>query len=72
MSPSNRLAVVILIKNTDDSPLSDKRKGAAEVAPDASPILLDDESSAAFASMTSSNAFPSLIPNACEALHLGM
>ena len=52
MSPSNKLAVVILVRNTNDSPLSDKGKGAADVAPNGSPILSDDDSSVAFARMT--------------------
>ncbi|XP_010695350.1 uncharacterized protein LOC104908008 isoform X1 [Beta vulgaris subsp. vulgaris] len=51
MSPSNRQAVVIPVRNIDESPLSDKGKGAAEVGPDGSPTLSDDESLAAFARM---------------------
>ena len=53
MSLSNKLGVVIPVRNTDDSPLSDKGKGVVEIAPDGSPILPDDDSSAAFARMTS-------------------
>ena len=53
MSQSNKLAMVIPVRNTSDSPLSDKGKGVAEVAPDSSLILSDDNSSAAFARMTS-------------------
>ena len=44
-----------LVKNTDDSPISDKGKGPVEAAPEAFPTLSDDESSAAFARMTSAD-----------------
>ncbi|XP_057248343.1 uncharacterized protein LOC130590290 [Beta vulgaris subsp. vulgaris] len=52
MSPSNRQTVVIPIKCTDPSPLSDKGKGKAEEAPAGSPVLSDDEASAAFTRMS--------------------
>lgn len=52
MSPSNRQTVVIPIKYTDKSTLSDKGKGKAEEAPAGSPVLSDDEASAAFARMS--------------------
>ena len=55
MSPSNRLAVVIPVKNIDDYPILDKRKGPAEEVPEASPVISDDESSTAFGRMTSSD-----------------
>ena len=55
ISPSNILTVVIPVRDTDGSPLSDKGKGPAEAAPEASQALSDDESSAAFARMTSPN-----------------
>ena len=55
MSPSNRLAVVIPVRDTDSSLLSDTGKDHAEAAPEASPALSDDESSAAFARMTSAD-----------------
>ena len=55
MSPSKRLAVVIPVRNTDDSPLSNKGKRAAEAAPNSLPILSDDEPSTAFARMTSTD-----------------
>lgn len=53
MSPSKRLIVVIPVRNIDDSPLSNKGMGLAEVVCEASPVLSDDESSVAFARMTS-------------------
>lgn len=46
MSPSDRLSVVIPIRNTDEFTISDKGKGVAEEVPEASPVLSDDESSA--------------------------
>ncbi|XP_048496328.1 uncharacterized protein LOC125495604 [Beta vulgaris subsp. vulgaris] len=55
MSSSNKQAVVIPVRNIDEFPLSDKGKGVAEAAPDGSPTLSDDESSAAFARMTSAD-----------------
>ena len=55
MSPSNSRAVVIPVRNIDESPLSDKGKGVAEEAPAGSPTLSDDECSAAFARMTSAD-----------------
>ncbi|XP_057250676.1 uncharacterized protein LOC130591391 [Beta vulgaris subsp. vulgaris] len=51
MSPSNKQTVVIPIRCTDESNLSDKGKGPAV---DGSPSLSDDESSPAFGKMSSS------------------
>ena len=55
MSPSNRLVVVIPIRNIDDFLHSDKGKGAAEAVLEASSVLSNTESSAAFARMTSAD-----------------
>ena len=55
MSPSNRQAVVIPVRNIDESPLSDKGKKVANEAPDGSPILSDDESSTPFVRMNSAD-----------------
>ena len=55
MIPSNRLAVVIPVRNTDESPLSNKGKGAAEAVPAASPVRSNNGSSIAFARMTSAD-----------------
>ncbi|XP_048500782.2 uncharacterized protein LOC104905847 isoform X1 [Beta vulgaris subsp. vulgaris] len=52
MSPSNKQTVVIPIRCTDESNLSDKGKGPAV---DGSPSLSDDESSPAFGKMSSSD-----------------
>ncbi|XP_057249818.1 uncharacterized protein LOC130591025 [Beta vulgaris subsp. vulgaris] len=52
MSPSNKQTVVIPIRCTDESNLSDKGKGPAVVG---SPSLSDDESSPAFGKMSSSD-----------------
>ena len=55
MSPSNRLAVVILVRDTTNSLFLDKHKAPAEATPKASQALSDDESSTAFARMTSAD-----------------
>lgn len=55
MSLSNKLAVVIPIKDTDPSPLSDKGKGSTAGATVAPPARLDDKSFAAFAWMTTTD-----------------
>ncbi|KMT15467.1 hypothetical protein BVRB_3g059700 [Beta vulgaris subsp. vulgaris] len=55
MSPSNRQTIVIPVRNTNESPLSDKGKGKADEAPTGSPTLSDDESSAAFSKMSSTD-----------------
>ena len=52
MSPSNRLNVVIPVRDTDSSPLSYEGKDLAEAALEASVALSDDESSTAFVKMT--------------------
>ena len=55
MSPSNSLALVIPVRNTNDSPISDKVKAPAKAVPKASPAPLDNEYSAAFAWINSAD-----------------
>ena len=44
MSPSNRLAIVILVKDTTNSLFFDKGKGPVKATPKASQALSEDES----------------------------